>query len=364
MTPASEYQIPNAGTDALRSACASAAWSRSHADLLKRLQAVAGFEQLRPSATRDHFSDTPTRILDGDRTVAGSYRDWAREQLAAHGGDARSVWSQYSRQGWTLTWTTHALRHYWLQTGAHPWNGIQLTIAAEEEFPGGPLFSPERWDAPRDAEELLNPRESRKQDSPALGPGRYTLQAAIDMEAFYRLGQRLHAERLERGAQRRVIVRSDEGEAYESTWGKVAPEGFRYMWRVQRWFQDWAFSSAGRSGAVAGHHWAFQLSDWDPGAAGPGRVLDFVPMWSLTARVAKIENVHRLTDEALFGKLLALEKRTGGVPFGWYFYMLHGNLVPDGAGKRVLTAARQGGLGLPDHDQRVLAAWAESPYGF
>lgn len=364
MPVATEYYVPAGVADALRRACASAAWSRNHAELLKELKAVAGFELLCPSAVRDHFSANPARILDDERTVAGSYRDWAREQLAAHGGDARAVWSEHAGKAWTLTWTSHVVRHYWLQTGPHPWNGIQLTIAAEEEFPGGLVFRPERWEAPRDRVELLNPHESRKQDSPALGPGRYTLEAAIDMEAFYRLGQRLHAESLERGAQRRVTVRSDDGEAYESTWGELAPEGFRYMWRVQRWFQDWEFSSAGRSDAVAGHHWAFQLSAWDPGASGPGRVLDFVPMWSHTARLAKIENVHRLTDEALLGKLLALDKRTGGVPFGWYFYMLHGNLVPDGAGKRVLAAARQGGLSLPDHDQRVLAAWAESPYGF
>lgn len=363
MSTGTEYQIPRADAEALRGACASAAWSRNHVPLLKRLQEVRGFEQLRPSAIRDHFSDNPARILEGERTVAGSYRDWARQQLAVH-GDAHAVWSAHVGKAWTLTWTSHVLRWYWLQTGPHPWNGIQLTIAAQEEFAGGPVFRPERWEAPRDLDELLNPRDSRKQDSPALGPGRYSLEAAVDMEAFYRLGQRLHAEALERGARRRVFARPDNGEAYESTWGKVAPEGFRHMWRVQRWFQDWAFSSAGRSGAVAGQHWAFQLSDWDPGAAGPGRVLDFVPMWSHTARIAKIENVHRLTDEALLGKLLALDKRTGGVPFGWYFYMLHGNLVPDGAGKRVLAAARQGGLSLPDHDQRVLAAWAESPYGF
>ena len=364
MTAGAECQIDNDNAEGLRDACAAAAWSRSHAPLLKRLQAVPGFEQVRPSAVRDHFSDQPARILDGDRTVATSYRDWARAQLAAHGGDARSVWSQYRDQGWTLSWTTHVLRHYWLQTGAHPWNGIQLTIAAEEEFPGGPVFGSERWDAPRDPEELLNPREGRKQGSPALGPGRYTLEAAVDIEAFYRLGQRLHAEALERGARRRVIVRPDDGEAYESTWGKVAPEGFRHMWRVQRWFQDWAFSSAGRSGAVAGQHWAFQLSDWDPGAAGGGRVLDFVPIWSHTARVARIENVHRLTDEALLGRLLALDKRTGGVPFGWYFYMLHGNLVPDAAGKRVVRAANEGAIELPIHDLQVLDTWAKSTYGF
>ena len=87
-------------------------------------------------------------------------------------------------------------------------------------------------------------------------------------------------------------------------------------------------------------------------------------MWSHTARVARIENVQRVTDEALLGKLLALDKRTGGVPFGWYFYMLHGNLVPDAAGKRVVRAANEGAIELPIHDLQVLDTWAKSTYGF
>lgn len=364
MTAAPEYQIRAGVGDALRTACESAAWSPKHAALLKRLQAVPGFEQLRASAIRDHFSDNPARIVEGDRTVATSYRDWAREQLAAHGDDPQRVWAAHLGKGWTLTWTTHVLRYYWLQTGAHPWNGIQITVAAEEEFAGGPVFHPERWNAPGSVEELLNPRESRQHDAPALSAGRYSLADAIDVESFYRLGQRLHAESLERGSNRPVLVQASEGEAYESTLGKVAPEAFRYTWRVQRWFQDWEFSSAGRSGAVAGQHWAFQVSDWASGLRGPGRLLDFVPMWSHTARIAKIENTSRLGDQALYGKLLALDKRTGGVPFGWFFYLLHGNLVQDETGLRILRAARRGDLEFPEHDYRVLLAWGENRYGF
>lgn len=364
MTAATEYQIRGDVADALRGACAAAAWSPIHAALLKGLQAVPGYEQLRASAVRDHLSDNPARILEGDRTVASSYRAWAREQLAAHGDDPQRVWSAHLGKGWTLTWTTNVLRYYWLQTGPHPWNGIQLTIRAEEEFAGGPVFQPERWNAPSSVEELLNPRESRQPDAPALSAGRYTLADAIDMEAFYRLGQRLHAESLARGAQRRVLVRPPEGDPYESTWGKVAPEGFRYIWRVQRWFQDWEFSSAGRSGAVAGQRWAFQVSDWDSGASVPSRVLDFVPMWSHTARIAKIENISRLSDQALYAKLLALDKRTGAVPFAWFFYLLHGNLVQDETGLRILQAARRGDIELAEHDYRVLLSWGENRYGF
>lgn len=58
-----------------------------------------------------------------------------------------------------------------------------------------------------------------------------------------------------------------------------------------------------------------------------------------------------------------LDRRVG-VPFGWYFYMLHGNRVTDGAGHRVLEAAEQGLIVLPEHDYQVLRAWKARPYGF
>lgn len=359
-----EYALPDDIASALASACEAAPWTKTHGGLLASLQAVRGFEALRSSAVRDHFSRHPSRILDGMATVAPAYRDWVRSEVAAHGNDARSVWVTHVGKPWTLTWSSFVLRYFWIQTGAHPWNGIQLEVAEEQEFAGGPVFRPERWNAPQDLQELLNPPDADTPKPVALAPGKYRLLEAIDMEAFFRLGQSLHIARLDRGAQRRVVVKPERGEAYETTMGKEAPEAYRQMWRVQRWFQDWAFSSAGRSGAVAGHHWAFHLSDWDSGTAMTGRVLDFVPVWSHRGRVAKIQNIHRLSDEALYGRLLALDKRTGGVPFGWYFYMLHGNLVPDGAGQRVLKAVQRGVLTLPDHDGRVLEAWALNSYGF
>jgi len=358
-----EYSLAAATFEQLADACQRARWKGKHDGLHKALDAVPGFSGIRASAVRDHFSANPGQILDGSEVIATSYRQWAREQMEIH-GQARAVWAAHVGKPWTLTWRTHVLRYFWLQTGAHPWNGIQLEIADEQEFAGGPVFRPERWHAPEDLQELLNPQEAAGHGSVPLGPGRYTLTKAVDMEAFFRLGQRLHSARLDRGAQRRVTVRPEGGHPYESTMGKEVPEAYRHLWRVQRWFQDWEFASAGRSGAVCGHHWAFQLSDWDSGDSINGRVLDFVPAWCHTARIAKIQNIHRLSDSALYDRLLALDKRAGGVPFAWYFYMLHGNLVPDSAGLRMLEAVRRGAVDLADHDVRVLTAWAENRYGF
>ena len=65
----------------------------------------------------------------------------------------------------------------------------------------------------------------------------------------------------------------------------------------------------------------------------------------------------------LFGKLESIDSRLG-VSFAWYFYMLHGNRVHAWAGRRILEAAEDGKIVLPEHDYRVLRNWYERPYGF
>ena len=44
--------------------------------------------------------------------------------------------------------------------------------------------------------------------------------------------------------------------------------------------------------------------------------------------------------------------------------MLHGNLVSDGVGRRILKMAERGDLALPEHDYQVLRSWEAAPYGF
>jgi hypothetical protein len=88
-----------------------------------------------------------------------------------------------------------------------------------------------------------------------------------------------------------------------------------------------------------------------------------VPVWSHASKISPVKS-STLNDHELYGKLLRLVERTGQVPFNWYFYMLHGNLVKDGVGRRVLSMAERGDIVLPEHDYRVLKQWSQLPYGF
>lgn len=85
-------------------------------------------------------------------------------------------------------------------------------------------------------------------------------------------------------------------------------------------------------------------------------------MWTFGQRLAEVD-ASKGDEYTLFGKLQTLDRRVK-VPFGWYFYMLHGNRVHDGAGHRVLKAAEKGLIVLPEHDYRVLKNWSQRIYGF
>ncbi|SAK61670.1 hypothetical protein AWB79_02825 [Caballeronia hypogeia] len=93
------------------------------------------------------------------------------------------------------------------------------------------------------------------------------------------------------------------------------------------------------------------------------RELSFVPQWAHTRKIAELKNTRNLDVYSQYGMLTQFDERIG-MPFAWYFYGLHGNLVKSGQMERVLEAAEAGLIALPEHDYRVLRRWGDAPYGF
>lgn len=90
--------------------------------------------------------------------------------------------------------------------------------------------------------------------------------------------------------------------------------------------------------------------------------MSLVPMWTTTLKLVEVEGKKGSAYE-LCGKLEKLDRRVK-VPFGWYFFRLHGNRVDKTAAHRVIQAAEAGHIVLPDHEDRILKGWQAHPYGF
>ena len=136
---------------------------------------------------------------------------------------------------------------------------------------------------------------------------------------------------------------------------KVHPVEFR-----ARFFDDWMRSSAGQGGRRVSEHWFFETSDWNDGRTP--RSMSITPQWGFRGLIAKVE-ARGSTAYGVYDKLLKLDQRVG-VPFGWFFYMLHGNRVTQEAANAVIKAAEEGKIFMQERDYRVLKDWEAVGYAF
>ncbi len=195
-----------------------------------------------------------------------------------------------------------------------------------------------------------------------LNEPRYRLEAGIDMQRFLEIGEAAYNVQHRADGNRRLIeTNGATGEQRVVTMRELTPGYDGLRWPGRRFFDDWAASSAGRAGERVCLRWTFNTSDYtDPKGV---RHLSFVPQWAHTRKISELKNTGKLDVYSLYGKLTQFDERIGH-RFAWYFYGLHGNLVKSGQMERVLEAAEDGLIVLPEHDYQVLRAWQQAPYGF
>jgi hypothetical protein len=292
-----------------------------------------------------------------DRCSAG------RTRVSARGVDA------HRNSGYRLTEVQPLLQYFVHDRGGDQDSFVQVEVREEQEFVERGLFpSDPGWGLP-DAGELrrgwTNGTEERIERR-TLGASRYRLKAAVDMQRFVALAEATWHARRQAGGERRIVEQNPTtGETRELSLRELMREynpGYdRQRWPGRRFFDDWTDSSAGSAGERACTRWTFSTSDYtDPKGV---RELGFVPQWAHTRRIAALKDTHRLDAYGLYGKLNQFDERIG-MPFAWYFYGLHGNLVKSGQMERVLEAAEAGLIVLPERDHAVLRRWQQDPYGF
>lgn len=312
---------------------------------------------------RDHYSPTPGRLLDeAGGTISANWRDWIAGELASTDGDAVSVWEKYREKAWITTEWRPAMHYFSGKTGSRAWDFQQVRIRAHQEFTSRRLFSQESWYRPNSPEELLdgNCAGAAVEIPAALGPIQYQLEEVVDFGRFVDLGTQLYADLTTNSANRLVTIRKADGSEQVGRLADLVPEVRISAWSGLRWFNDWAFSSAGRVSGEVWKRWAFKTGRSDLG----GRpLLSMIPIWSHLGNIGKVSE-RMLNDHELYGRLLKLCDRTGKVPFHYFFYGLHGNLVRASSLMRILNMAERGEIMLPEHDYQVLKSWSASPYSF
>ncbi len=350
-------------SELVRSAVVSSAVTAGHAQLLKALRSIPGFENTKLATKRGDRWYSKRKVLNEKRElVSDDFKAWMAGQLEMDHGNAPATWARMKSLGYFLTQRGIEALYLVNDNCGRQSEFVQIEVNVETEYVDRPLYF-HHWNSPRDLRDLVDDNGGSQftgEDRTVFEPPTYKLEQILDVAAYMQLAQAEHAQQRQAIARRAYKLTEGGGESKVISHAELDP-GFEKFpwWNGQRMFDDWTISSAGRSGVRLCDHWVLDASDYtDPRG---DRTMSFVPLWTLTKPVAAIEkapNIH-----TLFGKLQSLDKRVK-VPFGWFFFMLHGNRVKDDAGRRVLDAAERGELVLPEHDYQVLKRWAERPYGF
>lgn len=253
-----------------------------------------------------------------------------------------------------------------------PADFTQVRVLATSESVDRRFFSSEDEGSWRDMADLRDLCEAAERGEHVHEDERrptraYRLKSVIDVNAFIRVGAQLDRQSREAAAGKVLqVTELTEGPGNGAsrtrarTIAELDPDLMRYDWSGQRFIDDWATSSAGRSGARLSAHWVLDTSDYTDPATGK-RTVALVPVWTFPKKLAEVTRAKNGPE--LYAKLAAIDKRVG-VPFAWYFWMLHGNRVQGWVVERVLEAAEADLIVLPEHDYQVLRRWNARSYGF
>jgi len=363
MNARKEYEIEIPGLGEAAAACPPAP---GHKALVKALRRLPGLEEIKLATTRgeeggSYLAKRGVYGPDGTR-LHDDHDAWLRLQVEADGGSVRTTYERLQGKGYKLTKTHIATLYLVIDHGGDESNFAQIEIWREHERMDCELLK--SWGSPRDVDELVREAEGYSlpdEECVPVAPARYEFRRAVDVGRFVQMLDATEAARRAALSRKRYRLLDDDGSEELRTHAQIDPDFDRFPHKARRLFNDWAASSAGRSGARLCDHWVMQFSDWTNPKTGD-RGMDLIPAWTFGKKLAEVL-ANKGDVYSFFGKLQTLDRRVG-VPFGWYFYMLHGNRVHDASAKRALKAAEEGLIVLPEHDYQVLKAWSQRPYGF
>lgn len=312
----------------------------------------------------DEPSHRPGRILNQDGSeVAANAWQWLRSEMTCAADRWRDRYRELLQA--PLIRTDYQIRRLYFAARSGPAvsDFFQALVYIETEYPAEE-FVPEDWQvkSPQDVWEYSAPDEKAEVVTLPV----YRLQQIEHIGSVITRDAAVHRtnypDQLTWATNFKVgVIDFDRNQQHQTSLREL----HRYPdlpppTPLQRWFMDWARSSAGCSGALPEHHWFFSIRE---GVWKEKPFCEVIPGWATRKKLpdfskAKIRSVARLVEW-----LEAFDVKAGH-PFAWYFFMLHGNRIERDVGFRVVEAIRHGLGWLSESDRKVLLKWAERSYGF
>ncbi|MER9663170.1 hypothetical protein [Mesorhizobium sp. M0159] len=315
----------------------------------------------------DPYWCNPHAVVAADGTRRGDHRAWVERALADVGGDLTAFWNQYREGGEKFTEWRGTSAFAFAPTGPGVADFVPLSLGRETEHLAGPVV--DRDYRPTSADHLFEPawvsRESAVEAWQLAGPvyrlrGR-TGGGIVHMRSS--LARRARIEREQREAQRpeleaRTIREVGPDGARNTPFLDANPDWFDFFPRENRFFADWARSSAAADRIF--DHWAFDIHDFE--GRGHKREIGFIPrplkMPAEKLLAGEGVSVHRLME-----RIEAIDAEMD-LPFAWFFLMTHGHWVDPDVGDAIADGLRAGRVRLPDRYAAVLLEWADRKYLF
>lgn len=361
------YLVEIAG---LADAVAACDVDRKHRGLLKVMRGHEALREIFLATTRGDRALTRRRVYAPDgQLVAEDHREWLKAELEQDGGDARTTAERLRPMDYRLTCCEIESLYCIVDRGGSQDDFLQVEIDVLTERLERRAFFPASYGGNFrmvDLRDLIDEAEQgvryEGEDRKLVAPPRYDLRRAVDASLFLDEAEDVVTADLRQRLSRtfNVTTATPAGSTTRTMRvDEIDPEAKREVWRGRRLFNDWVHSSAGRAGRRLCRHWVLQITDYTSPAGV--RSMDLIPMWTHTRKIARIDKP--LPPREFLAKVQTLDQRTD-VPFAWFFYMVHGNLVEPWAGERILAAADRGEVKLPPNDLEILCRWHRRPYQF
>lgn len=308
-------------TDEIAVVCRDLAPTGDHAELVRAARAATGLD-LRLGYVDEGWYRLGGVVDASGKRVAVDIADWA---VAETGGDMTALYARHADAGLRFTRFWGHRLYLTAATGPNPLDFVQIEIDQVQEMLCRPLF--EGDSIPDTVDELENLPPCPQ--AVPLAPAAYVYRRATTFSSMPEL------------------VAEHTGDL-----------------RLKRFVDDWAASSAARSGHFC-DKWVLRVVPYRN--TDGEHVLEAKPLTAIKVPEPDLQQAREHAVDYHPARDMEQMDRDAGFPMAWYFLQIarhfaHYRCIVDV--RDDFAAGRPGVSPLPDRDARILESWVADPYNF